>query len=229
MFTSPDGGPMNAKHLTIFAGHYGSGKTQLAVNYALHLRKSRPVTLVDLDIVNPYFRTKDSETRLQEAGVGFISSAYANSNLDVPSVSAQVNCVFEDGETAFVIDVGGDERGALALGRYKGRMPEDRDVFLVYNHYRPQSAQWQDALEIVREIENAARVPFTGILHNSNLGAHTTARDVLAAVPYAETLSEKTGLPIVFTAVMESLCPELVGQIESLFPVTLFHKPQWVL
>ncbi len=221
--------PLPDQKLYILAGHYGSGKTQLAVNLALRLRENGPVTLADLDIVNPYFRTKDFASLLREKDIGFISSAYANSNVDLPSLSAEVNVVFEDSDTTFVLDVGGDERGALALGRYAPRMPEESAVLLVFNHYRPQTRETGDALEIVREIEVAGRLRFTGLINNSNLGDATTPEDVLTSLPYAEALAQKAGLPIVATSVWRPLAEALSPHIDNLLLIDRYAKPQWVI
>ncbi|NLI92517.1 MAG: hypothetical protein GX434_10025 [Peptococcaceae bacterium] len=214
---------MNTSRVTIFAGHYGSGKTNVAVNYALWLRQSRPkVMIADLDIVNPYFRTKDSAGKLQAAGVKLLSSDTANSNVDAPSVPGEINSIFDDTEWYSVIDVGGDDRGAFALGRYHERLLKDSvSSFLVVNMYRPLSRDVEATLEIMREIETAARLKFTGMINNSNLGPDTTAADIINSIPYAEEISRETKLPIVMTSVTRSLAPELEASIHNLFPIDL--------
>lgn len=219
---------MNHSKVTIFAGHYGSGKTNLAVNYALCLKESHEkVMIADLDIVNPYFRTKDSARILERSGIKLISSAYANSNLDVPSVPAEINAVFDASGYYSVIDVGGDDRGANALGRYLGKLRKsDAAVLFVVNMYRPLSRNVEATLEIMREIEAAARLPFTGIINNSNLGAETTVPDIINSLPYAEEISRKTQLPVVMTSVKRSLAAELKSVINNLFPIDL-EEYEW--
>ena len=119
---------MIIKRMTIFAGHYGSGKTNIAINYALFLkRQSLTVSIGDLDIVNPYFRTKDGERVLNENEVRLISSKYANSNIDLPSIPAEIYSLIDDKSVHAVMDVGGDDRGALALGRYADKIKEEND------------------------------------------------------------------------------------------------------
>ena len=109
---------MLESRVTLFAGHYGSGKTNLAVNYARRLaRDGRAVTLADLDIVNPYFRAKDSEALLRQEGIRLLSSPYANSNVDIPALPQEMYAVIDDRSRYAVLDIGGDDRGALALGR----------------------------------------------------------------------------------------------------------------
>lgn len=219
---------MKSSRMTIFAGHYGSGKTNIAVNYALWLKKSHEkVVIADLDIVNPYFRTKDSAAVLKESGIKLISSNYANSNVDVPALPGEVNAIFDDPDGYAVIDVGGDDRGAYALGRYNKKLHQnDVAAYLVVNMYRPLSRDAEATIRIKKEIETAARIMFTGIINNSNLGTATTAVDILNSIPYAEEISKKTQLPIVMTTVQRSLAAELIPDIENIFPIDL-EEYEW--
>ena len=213
---------MEYKRLTLFAGHYGSGKTNIAVNYALHLRKlGLPVAVADLDIVNPYFRTKDSEKILQEAGIELISSPFANSNLDVPSMPPETYALVADTKRYGVLDIGGDDRGALALGRYTPMIREENnyEMLFVINRSRPLTRDVEGTVEVMAEIEAACGLPFTAIVNNTNIGPATTAQDVLDSLPYARAVSEKTGLPIKMTTVNHTLLPELKG--EGFFPLRL--------
>ncbi|MDR1157962.1 MAG: hypothetical protein LBK75_06595 [Oscillospiraceae bacterium] len=218
--------------LIVLAGHYGSGKTHLAVNLALRWRAVRaPVALADLDIVNPYYRAKDASAWLREADVRLISSAFAGSNLDAPAVPPEMGQIFDDDTLCAVVDVGGDDRGALALGRYAGRIAalQDRAVLWVVNPYRPLTGHTDDALAVMKEIEAAGHICFTGIVNNANLGPETTPEDVTASLPYAETLARETGLPIVLTAVRADLLPAVADLVPNPFPLHIFHKPEWVL
>ena len=145
----------DTKRLTLFAGHYGSGKTNIAVNYAMHLAKmERKVCIADLDIVNPYFRTKDSERELREAGILLVSPKYANTNVDLPALPAESYRLVQDKSTFGVMDIGGDDRGAYALGRYAEAIKAEGDyrMAFVLNCYRPLSSTVPDAIEIMREI-----------------------------------------------------------------------------
>ena len=209
------------KRLTIFAGHYGSGKTNLAVNYALNLkREGYEVKIADLDIVNPYFRTKDSEKELKEAGIQLISPAYANSNVDLPALPQEIYSLVQRRDFHAVMDVGGDDRGAYALGRYTPYILEENDYRMVFvaNFYRPLTQTPQDALEVMREIELACGIQFTCIVNNSNLGNLTTAADVAATEEKAQEVSQISGLPIWFTSAERSIAGE--GQ----FPLNLQEK-----
>ena len=220
---------MRTKRITLFAGHYGSGKTNIAVNYALFLAKQGlRVSLGDLDIVNPYYRAKDSEKELSAAGVKVISSAYANSNVDVPAMPQEAYALTEDKTTHAVLDVGGDDRGALALGRYVPAIQEENDyeMLFVFNRSRPLTRDAQSALGILREIEEACRLPFTGIVHNTNLGRETRPETLLDALPALHELEKLSGLPVIFTAARSDIAALLPTEIGEVFPTTL-QKTIW--
>ena len=215
---------MNYKRLTLFCGHYGSGKTSIAVNTALTLRQQRDnVALADLDIVNPYFRAKDSSDLLAREGIRLICSPFANSNVDFPALPPEMYALTDDRSITAVLDIGGDERGALALGRIAPRILEENnyEMLLVVNRYRPLTPDTDSVREVMAEIENACRIPFTGIVNNSNLGAETTAQTVLDSRDYAGDIAKATGLPLVMTTVDAALLPELSGKIPDLYPLTI--------
>lgn len=221
---------MESKRITIFAGHYGSGKTNIAVNYALRLREEyEKVSIADLDIVNPYFRTKDSEKYLEEKGIRLISSEYANSNVDVPALPAEAYSIIDDLSVRAVIDVGGDDRGALALGRYTPSIIEQNDYehLLVINKYRPLTPNCASTIEVMREIETACGMKFTGIVNNSNLGDETTAEDVISSIVYAEEISKASSLPIKMTTVKEDLFDTLKDKVVNCTPIKLYVKQSW--
>lgn len=220
---------MTFKRLTLFAGHYGSGKTNIAVNYALFLiGKGKRVILGDLDIVNPYYRAKDSQRELEQAGVRVIASAYANTNVDVPAIPQEMYALTEDKTTFAVMDIGGDDRGALALGRYVPAIAEenDFDMLFVFNASRPLTRKAEDAMIIMHEIESACSLAFTGIVHNTNLGRETKPETVLRAIPELARLSEKSGLPVRFTAAREDIAEQLPDSVGEIFPLKL-QKTIW--
>lgn len=194
--------------ITIFAGHYGSGKTTAAVNWAMALAKiHRPAALCDMDIVNPYFRTADAAQRLAAAGVELISSPYANSNVEMPWAPVEALRVFDDPALRSVIDLGGDDSGALAIGRYAQRLQGRSDValWMVVNPYRPLTRDVESLEEIRREIEAAAQLRFTGLVNNANLGAETTAEIIADSFPLMEKVSEALALPVVLTTVRRDI------------------------
>jgi len=210
------------KRITILCGHYGSGKTSVAVNYAIALARGGPrVCLADLDIVNPYFRAHDAMERLKTAGIRFIGSQFAGSGVDVPALPQELYAVVDDRSSRYVLDVGGDDRGALALGRLSGAIKTENDfeMLLVINRCRPLTRAPAEALAVMREIESAADIPFTGIVNNSNLGAETTSQTVLDSLDYAREISCQSGLPIAFTSVRAELYGALFDKIPGLFPI----------
>ncbi len=218
---------MQTKRLTLFAGHYGSGKTNIAVNYALMLAaEGKKVCIGDLDIVNPYFRTKDSASVLAEAGIDLISPQYANSNVDLPALPAEAYRLVQDRQTYGVADIGGDDRGAYALGRYVPAIVQEQNYNMVFvaNFCRPLTRTAQDALEVMREIEDACSLGFTHIVNNTNLGPETTAQTVLDSLDYVNQLSALSGLPIAFHSAETQVAQALSGKLENVFPLHLQDK-----
>lgn len=218
---------MNPKRITLFAGHYGSGKTNVAVNYAFALAKSNlPVMIADLDIVNPYFRTTDSKEDFKKLGIELIASQFTNSNVDIPAIPAEMYRTVQDKSKFAIIDVGGDDQGAVALGRYVPFIIEENDYEMIYvaNCYRPLTSNPVDTFEVMKEIEAACKLKFTAIINNSNIGYETTREDVLESLEYASKLSEISGLPILYTSVVGSLYDILKGKIDNLFPLKLQEK-----
>ena len=196
------------KRVNLFLGHYGSGKTNIALNYAFALKeKGLSVSIADLDIVNPYFRTKDSQQELEDAGIELVALPFAGTNVDLPSLPAETYGLVMRDDKYVILDIGGDDRGAYALGRFTPYILEENnfDMFFVVNFYRPLTRNAEEAFEVFNEIQAAAKMKFTGIINNSNLGEETTAADVEATFAKAEALSEMTSLPVVMTAVSEKI------------------------
>ena len=218
---------MEHKRLTLFAGHYGSGKTNIAVNYAMLLaREGKKVCIADLDIVNPYFRTKDSQKELEAAGIDLISPQYANTNVDLPALPAASYRLVQDKSSYGIMDIGGDDRGAYALGRFVPSILEENDYRMVFvaNASRPLTRTAEDALEVMREIEAACGLKFTDLINNTNLGSETTAETVLGAAQYMEELSRLSGLPIFATTATCEVAAELDGKIDNVIPLKLQEK-----
>lgn len=218
---------MNDKRITVFCGHYGSGKTNLSVNYAFKLkREGKAVVVADLDIINPFFRTKDSEKEFNKAGIELISSQYANSSLDIPTIPVEMQKIFTDKSAYAVLDVGGDERGSVALGSFANYIKEENNYNLVYvvNFYRPLTRNPKEAFSMLKMIEGVCGLEFTAIINNSSLGVATTAEDVISTDEMAKELSRISSLPLVATSVEKSLAPALAGKIENIFPLTLQEK-----
>ena len=218
---------MEHKRLTLFAGHYGSGKTNIAVNYALHLAaEGKKVCIADLDIVNPYFRTKDSARVLEQAGVELISPQFANTNVDLPALPPESYRLVQDKSVYGIMDIGGDDRGAYALGRFVPSILAEGNYRMIFvaNSYRPLTRTPQEALEVMREIEAACGLRFTDIVNNANLGTETTPETVLDAVPYMEELSRLSGLPIFAHTAQANVAKALDGKLAPVLSLQLQEK-----
>ncbi len=215
---------MNYKRVTLVCGHYGSGKTNVAINMAFELKTLRANTAIaDLDIVNPYFRTLDSKADFDKRGIRLICSSYANSNVDTPALPQEIYSITDEPDQSVIVDVGGDDRGALALGRISGAIVKEGnyDMLIVINCHRPLTRSVDELLEIRDEIEAAGRIKFTGIVNNSNLGRLTEAETVISSLPYAEEASKRMALPIVMTAFDAKLESELYKKVPEPFPMLL--------
>ena len=218
---------MEHKRLTLFAGHYGSGKTNIAVNYALHLAsEGKKVCIAALDIVNPYFRTADSAKALKEAGIDLITSQFTNSNVDLPALPAEAYRLVQDKNSFAVMDIGGDDRGAYALGRYVPFIKEENNYRMVFvaNASRPLTRTPAEALEVMREIEQACGLCFTCIVNNTNLASETTAETVLESLSYIEALSALSGLPVWLHTAEKAVAATLADTLNNVFPLQLQEK-----
>lgn len=211
------------KKITIVCGHYGSGKTNVAVNLALWYKSAHPkkdVALADVDIVNPYFRAADAAKQLSDAGVRPIIPAFANSNVDIPSLPPELYSLFrEDTVTVSFIDVGGDD-GAVALGMYAEQIQKvGYEMLYVVSCYRPLTEDPAEAAALMRVIEEASHLKCTGIVNNSSIGADTTEKEIADSIPYAHACEEACGIPLRFTSYYEALLPDLKIPGEPLFPM----------
>ena len=203
------------KRLTLFAGHYGSGKTNI---------EGKPTCIADLDIVNPYFRTKDSAPELTQAGVELVSPQFANTNVDLPALPPEAYRLVEDKSIYGVMDIGGDDRGAYALGRYTPFIKKENDYRMAFvaNCYRPLTRTAEDALQVMKEIEAACHLPFTCIVNNSNLGPETTAQTLLDSLEFTEELSRISGLPVWLHTAREDVARQL--ELPNVFALQLQQR-----
>lgn len=217
---------INLKKLTIITGHYGSGKTNISVNLALAAAKAgRKCTVIDLDIVNPYFRTADFQDLFSENGITLKAPMYANSNLDIPALNISVKSVLDESDCV-IIDVGGDDEGAKALGRYKSVIEECNECQMLYviNKCRYLTKEPQEALELMREIETASGLSCTGIVNNTNLGSQTDENIILGSLGYARKVAQAAGIPVVMTAGKDEFLSKVK---ENPFPIKVYVKTIW--
>ncbi len=192
--------------IIIVCGHYGSGKTNIAVNLAMQLAKNNVKTaLVDLDIVNPYFRAADNRHQLEALGVRCILPQFANTNVDIPCLPPEVFSVFSTDETV-IFDVGGDKDGATALGFYRNAIKNcGYDMIGVCNMYRPLTSTPDEAIENLAEIELQCGLSFTSFVNNSNLGEETAEKTVTDSFEYSLEIEKKSHLPLLFTSVKQEI------------------------
>lgn len=222
------------KRFTVVTGHYGCGKTNLSINLALDLaRAGSQVTLVDLDVVNPYFRSSDSAALLAAHGVRLISPTFAGTTLDAPSLPAAVYSAF-DTPDAVIFDVGGDDAGATALGRYSAQIGAiDYELLYVINRYRNLTGTPAEAAELLAEIESASHLKATGIVNNSHLQHETTVATVLDSVDYAKKTAALLGLPLVCTTVPAGLAGAFseregdANHLDNAYPVQTYVRTPW--
>ncbi len=203
-------------------GHYGSGKTNLAVNLAVDLAKSgERVTIIDLDIVNPYFRTADFTGLFTEYGIKLVAPQFANTNLDIPSLGFDMAAVV-NGCDRLIIDVGGDDTGAVALGQYSTVLNNlGCGLYYVVNRYRYLTSTPEEAVELLRDIEQVSRIKAKGIINCSNLGSQTSADDVKVTADYALKCAQTAGIPVVLTAAERTL------GVDGAYPVDVYVRPFW--
>ena len=184
--------------ITVICGHYGCGKTNLTLNLALQAAGTgKKVTVVDMDIVNPYFRSSEYRELLSERGIRLIAPVFAGTTLDTPTLPPEIASIFEENRGTVLIDAGGDDAGVTALGGLHERLETaGYDMLYVINRYRVLSQTPEEAAELLREIESASRLKACGIVNNSHLGVETVLETLLEALPFARKTAELTGLPL---------------------------------
>ncbi|WP_425447605.1 ATP-binding protein [Dethiothermospora halolimnae] len=226
---------LNDNRIRIITGHYGSGKTEFAVNYAVKLAndKEKKVALADLDVINPYFRSREKTKELSELGIKVVGSSVntPKANVDVPAVSAAIYGLLQDEECNAVLDVGGDPTGARTLGRYNQYFKEGNyDMLFVINANRPETQTVEKAIEYLRRIEAVSRAKVTGLINNTHLLKSTTIDDVLRGQKLAEEVSKEINIPVKYVSCLEHVADKLPKDIQGeVFPMKLFMREDWML
>lgn len=218
------------RRIILVTGHYGCGKTNLAINLAADLAaEGRKVVLCDLDIVNPYFRSADFGPKAQEMGIEMIVPPFARTNVDAPVVNPRLDGAIRQRDRQVVIDVGGDDAGAAAVGRYSRAILEQGEYTFLYviNHSRPLVADPADAVEVLWEIERAARLKATGIVNNTHLCQATDPALIDASQAYAREVCRRSGLPLVFTTAPRELADQVDPGAGEIYPVSIQVKLPW--
>lgn len=222
----------NDKRVRIVIGHYGSGKTEFSLNYAVKLAKMNKKTmLVDLDVVNLYFRSREKADKLTNMGIKVIGGAINSSAIDIPAIPGEVVTAFQDKSYEAVLDVGGDPAGARTLGRYVGYLTEGNyDMFFVLNANRPETQSVDKAIEYMTKIQDTTRAKVTGIVNNTHMLKNTSIDDVLKGYKLALEVSEATGVPLRYNALLEDLVSRLPKDLKGeIFPIELIMREEWML
>ena len=212
------------RRIRIITGYYGSGKTEFAVNYVKALRAAgKKAAIADLDIVNVYFRSREKKAELEELGIEVISSSVDEDNCDLPALSTYIRTPMLDKSYDYVIDLGGSEVGANVLGRYTNDIdPNEVDFLMVVNVFRPETGSVDDIITQIQRLEEKSHLKVTGFVNNSNLIHETTVADIVEGDKFLREVSEKTGIPILYTTCMdevkdaENLQSQVQGEVFSM-------------
>lgn len=218
----------DTSRLTVVVGHFGSGKTEFSVNLALELAKDHPTALADLDVVDPYFRSRECKELFDSRGIQLISSSQNCVDADVPSMPVEVMRLFDDERLYGVLDIGGDASGARVLARYRRRLKAcGAEVICVVNANRPLTDTPEKAVSYVRSIEAAVGLPITGLVNNTHLCTETELGDILTGAKLLTEVSKETGIPIVCHMASEALAQAAEQSVRPVFPIQVYMKKPW--
>jgi hypothetical protein len=219
--------------LTIFAGRFGSGKTEAALNYALSLvsgpgngtnAPTGQVILIDLDIVTPYFRSRETAEALKAKGVQVIAPSIIGQHLDTPAITPQILGAIQQAEKPVVLDVGGDKQGARALGQFNPAIRQrGYTMHFVVNPYRPFTSTLEGLASSISEIEAGARLQVTSLVSNPNLIGETTMDSIVEGHARIEGFARALGLPIAFVCV-ERRWTKALAAVHFLQPIQVLDR-----
>lgn len=220
------------KRIRIIIGHYGSGKSEFAMNYVTKLRKEvkGKVALSDLDVVNVYFRTREKKDLLKSLDILPIYSLIDAPTLDLPAISPQIISPINDKTYDYVMDVGGDDVGARVVGRFNEVLKEaDYDMFCVVNANREQTQSAKDVVNHIKAIEKSSALKVTGLVNNTHLTRETTIDDILKGQDIVREVSKLCNIPIKYVVCIKELVSKLPKDLEGeIFPIKLYMREAWM-
>jgi len=220
------------KRLVIIIGHYGSGKSEFSVNYAVRMKDMfENVSIADLDIVNPYFRSREKKEYLESIGIKVFDSSVKNTAIDIPALPAQLMGVILNPEERSILDVGGDPVGARVLARYAEQIKNvEYDMFFIINGNRPETSTVEGAIKYLKMIEETSKLKITGLINNTHMLKDTTAEDVEFGHELTKKVSWETDIPIRYEAVIKDAAINIKNEeiLEKLFPINLYMREEWM-
>ena len=221
------------KRIRLFVGHYGSGKSEVSINYVTRLREQveGEVALADLDVVNVYFRSRDKKDLIRELGITPIDSSIQTTTLDVPAVSAEVMRPLHDISINYVLDVGGDNVGGRVVGRFAEQFNSgEYDMFYVVNANREKTQTAQEILGYIDAIESTSKLKVTGLINNTHMLKETTVEDILKGQEVARGVSRIRNIPIKYISCLETLVDKLPKDLEGdILPMKLYLREEWMM
>lgn len=217
--------------ILVLVGNYGSGKTEISLNLALKLaRRGEKVTLVDLDIVNPYFRSSERTELLEKEGVKVYAPSFAMSTVDVPSLPADIQAVFADKSRRVIFDVGGDDTGAAALGQYKPYFDQDDvEVLFVVNAFRPLSGDADSVCDLMLRVAGRSRLSPTAVINNANVAWETEESDLVRGEELLREVSARMNLPIGYLCAKQDILDKLPDHLSGeRIAIDILMRPEWM-
>ena len=220
-----------SKRIKIFVGSFGSGKTEIAINYSIYCRKSHTqVAIVDLDIVNPYFRTREEKNTLNLKGVKVVAPEGKLTYTDIPLISPEIKGLIQNSDYHLILDVGGDDIGTVVLGNFRYFIKDlDYEMLLVVNPYRPFTQSIPQIKQMAQEIENSSRLKISGIISNPNLSRQTDEKIIKQGHILIKQASQKLNLPIKFICIDERFSKKIKQENfeEPIFYIKRFMNLPW--
>lgn len=211
------------RNIVFITGYYGSGKTEFALNLAHQIKAD---FLIDLDIINPYFRSREFKEKLKHTEV-ISSDLEKDQYSDLPYLSKKIFLPFHNKDKTAIYDLGGNDLGAKVMRQFSKEDLREVDLYLIINIYRPETNDEASIIQLIRTLEAESRIKITGLINNTNLLKETTCEDVMKGSEIIKNVSQITRIPIVYTAIDESLDIDDRGFAGEVFRIKRFFGKKW--